>query len=146
MVFGIIGNMTTFRRWGRTALLQVCVYPHLSKQLVALLHGIRWAAPPGTEAPAQSKSSRTTEETSLPLVQTTSLTPAHLGSAKVWPPGVRCTISSCQVKSPAPLKPSRDLPAAFPRQPPALSPTTHLHHHQDQGFPSAPPAQPWSFW
>lgn len=105
---------------------KVCVYPHRSKHLVALRHGIRWAAPPGTKAPAQSKSSRTTEETSLPLEQTTepdARTPWH---SQTWHPGAWYTISSCQVSSPAPLKPLQDLPAAFPRQPLVLSPTVPL--------------------
>lgn len=120
---------------GWPALPKGLCYPHLSKHLVALLHGIRWAAPPGTKAPAQSKSSRTTEGTSLPLEQTTepyTCTPWH---SQTWHPGGCCTISSCQVNSPAPLKPSQDLPAAFPRQPLALSPTTHL-------LPIPPPPLP----
>ena len=139
---GTIGNMTAFGRWGRPALPKGLCYPHLSKHLVALLHGIRWATPPGTKAPAQSKSSRTTEETSLPLEQTTepyTCTPWHSQTwhpggcctistwhSQTWHPRGCCTTSSGQVNSPALLKPSQDLPAAFPRQPLALSPTTHL--------------------
>lgn len=100
----------------------VCIGIH-SFHLLAPSHGISWLAHPETKVPAQTESSRTTEESFHPPNKPR-LIPTHPGTGKY---GVCCTIiRSCQVNNPALFKNFQDSSTAFQRKHCALSPTTHL--------------------